>query len=373
MSEKQKMLKCWELLNCDKENCPAYKSQDLACWLIDATQCYNEIQGSWLEKVERCVTCKVFESNLDKENINKSLLVITEQFKEYKNKIKEHQKDLIESQKKLTKFKTTSIYLLKELDKKNIDLQNERINLEKRVEEKTREMKGIHAKLLQSTKMAAIGQFSAGIAHEINNPLGAIINHANTLIAKSEINGQDRDYLDLIMQGLKRIENIVQQILGFSGKQRSDLKLVTVAQTLNESLAFVQHKLNGKKIEFSRNLVNPSLQILVDPAQIQQVFINIISNAVDALEKNGKLNIEIVSDKKNVEVRFSDNGRGIKENDLEKIFDPFFTTKEVGSGTGLGLFISYNIIKLYQGTIDIQSEVGKGTQVSVKLPLSEVS
>ncbi|MHB9155549.1 MAG: HAMP domain-containing sensor histidine kinase, partial [Endomicrobiales bacterium] len=240
-----------------------------------------------------------------------------------------------------------------------------------KLEHARRELQVTQMQLLQSSKMATMGQFAAGIAHEINNPLGAIVNFVRAVLVNPEIQGQNRGYLELSLKGLFKIENIIRQILRYSAKRNSEPKFVSVNQLLHESLAFMNHKLTEKNIsvEFNGSRVLP--EVLVDPSQIQQIFINIISNAIDAMEDGGKLAIETVASEGEQQIKFTDNGKGIMEKDLNRIFDPFFTTKDVGKGTGLGLFISYNIIRLYQGTITIASTEGKGTTVAITLPLSQ--
>lgn len=225
--------------------------------------------------------------------------------------------------------------------------------------------------LIQTAKLATVGQFAAGIAHEINNPLGAIINYIRTLLANPEIKGENRGYLELTLKGLFRIENIVRQILSYSSYSESSS--TNINQLLKESIAFVQHKLLAKNINLNLKLDNSLPNILLDAGQINQVFINIINNAIDALSFGGKLTIEtsLIHEPKGstpVQIKFIDNGIGVKEENLDKIFDPFWTTKEVGEGTGLGLFICYNIIRLHKGTIDVKSKEGVETTVIVTLP-----
>ena len=132
----------------------------------------------------------------------------------------------------------------------------------------------------------------------------------------------------------------------------------------------MHHKLTKKNIELDLKLDKALSEILIDPSQIQQIFTNVISNAVDAMEQSGNLSIETASLNGEQTIRFTDTGKGIKEDDLHRIFDPFFTTKDVGEGTGLGLFIAYNIIQIYQGKITITSTVGKGTTVIICFPES---
>ncbi|MFN3966452.1 MAG: sensor histidine kinase [Endomicrobiia bacterium] len=234
------------------------------------------------------------------------------------------------------------------------------------------ELKNAQTKLIQAAKMATVGQFSAGIAHEINNPLAGTLNCVRSLLSDPEIKGQRRGYLELALKGLLRIQNTIEQILSFSGQQEFKLRLSDINQLLIESLEFIKHRLTEQKIVLEQKLSESLPQILCNPHQLQQVFMNVISNALDALPVGGNLSITTAVVGKNIEVKFIDNGKGIKEENLDKVFDPFFTTKEVGKGVGLGLFISYGIIQQHKGTIDIKSKENEGTTVTISLPILEV-
>ena len=363
--------RCWEFMQCKDKDCPAYGSTDIRCWLQSGTHCRDEIQGDWLEKMEVCLDCDVFKQNMTEDDWQETLRVISKQFQTYHGQIAEKEKTLSESNKKLLEFKRTSIYLLKELDQKSKEVEEERSKLEERVQQKTEELNHIHAKLVQSTKLAALGRFSAGIAHEINNPLGAIINYSRSLAANPGIEGQNRGYLELILKGLFRIEYIVKEILRFSGGQKSEPQPTDLNHLIEDIVHFLKHKLDQKGIVCECVLTGEPTIAAVDPIQMQQVFSNVINNAVDAVNENGQIQILTSVEKDNVHMVFKDNGRGMKKESLEKVFDPFYTTKEVGQGTGLGLFISYNILQIYNGDIRIDSKINKGTQVHIILPLMD--
>ncbi len=232
------------------------------------------------------------------------------------------------------------------------------------------QLKNAQTQLIQTAKMATVGQFAAGVAHEINNPLAGILNCVRSLLADPEIKGQKRGYLELTLKGLLRIENTIKQILSFSSKHEFKVMLADVNQLIKESLEFVKHRLTEQKVVLELNLSESLPKILCDPYKIQQVFLNIISNALDALTVGGKLSISTAMIDKNIEIIFIDNGKGIKEEHLDKVFDPFFTTKEVGKGVGLGLSISYSIIQQHKGTISIKSKENQGTTVVIRLPVN---
>lgn len=370
MQEKQFFLKCWEYFECNEIKCPAYHSDDKHCWLLSKTYCHNEIQGTWIEKMEVCINCHIYDKNFNINDWKSTLSLISKQFNNFRERAEIDKKNQEENQKKLKEFNITYSYLLKELDKKNQEILVERENLEKNVKERTKELENLHTKLIQTSKIATIGRFSAGIAHEINNPLGAIMNYARTLLANPEIKKQNRDYLELISKGLFRIESIVRQILSYSRYSKTDLQLSNINQVINDAIVFIHHKQHEKEIKLELVLEESLPLILLNSSQIQQVFINIINNAFDALKQKGELRIETLHRNGMIITSFKDNGKGITKEDLGKIFDPFFTTKDVGEGTGLGLFICYNILQLYGGSIDIKSKKGEGTEVIITLPVS---
>jgi signal transduction histidine kinase len=367
-TSKDKML-CWKHFQCNRKSCPAYKRKDALCWLVSGTNCNDMIQGGWLEKMEVCLKCEVFQQNIQKEDLVETLQLVSEQFASYRKKIADEQNALSEAQKKLQQFKTTSIYLLKALDSKSDELAHERNTLEERVLQKTQELEAAYSKLLHTTKMAAIGRFASGIAHEINNPLGAIINYVRNLTANPELTGKSRGYLELTLKGLFRIENIVQRLLNYAGKHPFNPQPVQVNKLIQDTLAMHKPKLTEKNIRIETDLQENMPEIEVDPFQLQQVFSNLILNAYDALPNSGRLTVTSITKKKQAFLSFIDNGPGIPEQIIDQVFDPFFTTKEVGKGTGLGLFISYNIIQILGGNIDIKSQPGKGTQIHITIPL----
>jgi len=383
MKEKTKLLNCWEHFKCEQTRCSAYKSKDSRCWLHCETYCYNSTQETWLEKIGICINCELFERKHQPEDFKETLLLFNNQFMEYKKGIQEKTEQLEKKKVNLSDLKNTCNVLLKECERDSVscsyllsechrestELLEIRKKLERRVEEKTKKLREIQMQLLHSTKMAAIGRFSAGIAHEINNPLAGVLNCIRTLLDDSEIIDQKREYLELTLEGLLRIENTIGQILSFSSHQEFKPRLTDINQVLQEALAFTKLRLIEKKIIIKENLVESLPLIMVDPFQIQQVFMNIIGNAIDALSSEGNIYISTTVKNGKIAIIFNDTGIGIKAKDLEKVFDPFYTTKEVGEGTGLGLSISYNIIKQHQGIIDIKSKESKGTTVTITLPI----
>ncbi|MEI7905288.1 MAG: ATP-binding protein [Candidatus Firestonebacteria bacterium] len=352
---------CWETKNCGKKECPAYGSTDGKCWLRSGTYCLDQISGKCVEKMEACLDCVVFKENYDPKDCLQTLELMSEQFKSVTGKLRHEQESLKTAQKKLLEFKTTSVYLLKELDKKNREVLEE-------VRNRTAELKEAEERLSQAAKVAALSRFSAGIAHEINNPLGAVINYARTVLADPELKLESRNYLEQSLKGLFRIDNVVKQILSYSGKKK--LEEVGVNKVLTELMEFHQFKLREKKIQLKMLLDERNPKTYADAAQLHQVFANIMKNAVDSMEGTEKkeLTVATVSDNERITVTFLDSGTGIKEENKDKLFTPFFTTKEVGEGTGLGLFISYNIIQVLRGELELAPIKEGGTRVTVTLP-----
>lgn len=263
--------------------------------------------------------------------------------------------------------------MIREVKKSRDRLEEFAETLEQKVEERTEELRKAEAQLVQSTKLAAIGQLAGGVAHEINNPLGGILGFAQLLI-------REKDESDPIVSDLKRIEEsalrckkIVENLLSFSRMSKGFRQLVDANLALKETLSLIDHQLGLAEIEVSTEFFPGKLNVQADRHQLQQVFLNMILNAKDAMPEGGDLAISTNLFKGKVTIKFSDSGSGISKANLSKIFDPFFTTKEVGRGTGLGLSVSYGIVQDYEGDIQVESEVGKGTTFTVFLPQSKES
>jgi signal transduction histidine kinase len=257
------------------------------------------------------------------------------------------------------------------------------------LERKNRELKEAQAQLVQSAKLAAMGQLVAGVAHEINSPLGAI--HSNfdvtsraLKILQAEVanrpegSGEKSQMLfatlDSLMemnhQACARIIRIVRDLKNFARLDEADFKEVNLNENLDSTLSLLQHELRDR-IQVIKDLAElPPVPCY--PNRLNQVFMNLLVNAIQSIAEKGEIRIETRLEGAQVNVVIADSGAGIKPEHLEKIFDPGFTTKGVGVGTGLGLSISARIIQDHRGTISVQSEVGKGTTFVVSLPLQGV-
>jgi len=224
--------------------------------------------------------------------------------------------------------------------------------------------------IMKSERLATLGQLAAGVAHEINNPLGGILMY--THLALEDLDEKDvlRTNLEKAITETTRCKDIVKGLLDFARQTEPKIEQSDVNEILERTLDLVKNQALFQNVKITRSL--PSLpKILMDAGQIQQVFTNIILNAAEAMEGKGELTVatKALSDNEYIEVSFTDTGCGISQEDRERIFDPFFTTKEVGRGTGLGLAVSHGIIARHKGTIEVKSEHGKGTSFIIRLPL----
>jgi len=225
-------------------------------------------------------------------------------------------------------------------------------------------------RLMRSEKLASIGRLAAGIAHEINNPLTSILTFSSLLLRKAE--EEQKEKLEIIVKETTRCREIVRGLLNFARQGEPKKEACDVNRIIEAALALTKNqlKVSENRITMEKALANVPLQQL-DPNQILEVFVNIIINALDAMPNGGQLSIAtgLVENEKAVEIRVADTGCGIPKESLARVFDPFFTTKEPGKGTGLGLAVSYGIIDGHNGSIDVESELGKGTTFIIRLPL----
>src|SRR5215472_16603192 len=203
--------------------------------------------------------------------------------------------------------------------------------------------------LLQSEKMSAVGQLIAGVAHELNNPLTAILGYAQ-LLETEGLNTRAQDFVTKLFKQAQRTHRVVQNLLSFARQRKPQRDEVDLRKVLDETLTLRDYDLKSNNIQVQTEMPSEPTIVVADPHQIEQVFLNIINNAVDAIletGRNGALKIRITSQGGNVCTQFTDDGAGIK--DPKRIFDPFYTTKSVGKGTGLGLSICYGIVKEHGG------------------------
>jgi len=229
--------------------------------------------------------------------------------------------------------------------------------------------------IAQADKLASIGQLSAGIAHEINNPLGIILGYTQLLIRNQNPSSEKFQDLKTIEKHARNCKSIVEDLLNFSRTSKPRQDRIRVDQVLDEVLHFISQHGDLENIEIRRDYDPQLPEMRLDEKKIKQVFINLIMNARHAIgDHRGQLSLSTVydPDRKKVVIRIADSGHGIEPKNLARIFDPFFTTKPTGEGTGLGLSVSYGIIKNHQGDITVNSTVGKGSLFTITLPVDEI-
>jgi two-component system NtrC family sensor kinase len=235
-------------------------------------------------------------------------------------------------------------------------------------------------KLLQSEKQASIGKLAGGVAHEINNPLTGIFTFTHMLLRRKDIPEEVRLDLETIAQETERVRKIVKGLLDFSRQTELDREPTDVNRLVRFSISLVENQALIKGVNLSFEAGEGLPMITLDRNQMQSVLLNIIINALDATDPGGSITITSgigVSTSKpgqnGIEILCTDTGCGISPENLNKLFDPFFTTKDVGHGTGLGLSVSYGIVERHEGTIWVQSKIGKGSTFKVWLPIEEQS
>jgi signal transduction histidine kinase len=237
-----------------------------------------------------------------------------------------------------------------------------------------------HNQLLQSEKMASIGQLAAGVAHEINNPIGFVNSNLGTLQrymqdmlkalsayenSEGELPAETRAALAAMKQQID-IAYMRKDVKDFSHMEQQEKQWANLEQGLDSTLNIVWNELKYKADVVKEYTGIPQIECI--PAQLNQVFLNLLMNAVQSIENHGRITVRTGMDGDSVWVEVEDTGKGIKPEHLSRIFDPFFTTKPVGSGTGLGLSLSYNIVQEHGGRIELKSELGKGSVFRVVLP-----
>ena len=246
--------------------------------------------------------------------------------------------------------------IYKELEKSHKELQMSHQALEQ-----------AQAQLIRTEKLASIGQLAAGVAHEINNPLGTIMIYAHLLLKNFDKDDPKREDVELIISEANRAKEIVQGLLSFARETKLKPGPVNVNDLLEDVLGLVINQSLFHNIKIEKKIDDTLPTIVADETKLKQVFLNIILNAAQAMEGSGRLIITTTKDKKYIKIRIQDTGPGIPPEVIANLFSPFFTTKE--KGTGLGLAISYGIIERHKGKIDVETELGKGTIFTINLPL----
>ena len=266
------------------------------------------------------------------------------------------------------------------LKEAHTEIQNWVHTLETRVAERTSELQEAQKKLFQSEKLASLGRVAASVAHEINNPVSGILSYSKyceKIVKEMGLKGGEQiselqECLASISREAERCGQITQHMLEFAKQRGPFYRLdVNISQVIEEALELLSNQTGLREIKIEKEMDNiPAIP--ADPVLLRQAFLNILLNSCEAMEAGGilKIRTNLKADEKIVQIIFHDNGKGIDPEDLPKIFDPFYTTK--GNRTGLGLSVAYGIVQAHQGTIDVQSTLGVGTSLTIKLPTAVV-
>ena len=243
-------------------------------------------------------------------------------------------------------------------------------NMANELLERERSLKSAQLALVQSEKMAAVGTLSAGLAHEVKNPLSAVLGYAQ--LAKRKLSQPDviKKHLDIIENETRRCNEIIGNLMQFSRQEKGEFTDVTINEVVEKSVGIVDHQLGLKNVHVNMKLAPDIPEIIGNSNQLQQVLMNLAINAQQAMEPDGgTVDIATYFDNDNVYIRVSDTGPGISEEVVEKIFEPFFTTKAAGEGTGLGLSVTYGIIRDHKGDIRVEKADSGGARFVIALPL----
>lgn len=222
--------------------------------------------------------------------------------------------------------------------------------------------------LVQSEKLAAVGQLTAGIVHDVKNPLAVIKGMAEELLEDSNGRPEVEEAVQVIRDNAARANAIVTDLLKFARQSTPQLTQRDLRETVEGSLRLTGYLLRKGGVRVEQKIPDREVPIVYDAQQVEQVLINLIQNAVQAMPKGGKLEVELRHRDGGAEIRVRDTGTGIPADVLPKIFDPFFTTKPEGQGTGMGLSVSYGIIARHGGQIEVESQVDEGTTFVIRLP-----
>jgi signal transduction histidine kinase len=271
-----------------------------------------------------------------------------------------------------------------ELKKTNTELHHLTLELDNRVaarteelEKKSEEIRIISQQLLQAEKLATMGELAASIAHELNNPLATVSLRVESLLEKTPEDSTHQRELKIIEQEIERMSNLIANLLQFSRRSRPQISTVDVCEEIEKTLELIYYHLRKHTISIMRQFARDVPQIQADRQQLRQLFLNLFTNAIDAMPRGGMMTIVVAVNQegKQMRIEIADTGTGIPPEILSKVTEPFYTTKPEGKGTGLGLAICRRIAQGHQGTIEITSDAvpGKGTRVCLTLPVTDSS
>jgi signal transduction histidine kinase len=246
------------------------------------------------------------------------------------------------------------------------------------LQESHKELFSAQQRLVQTEKLASMGQISAGVAHEINNPLGTILLYSHMLLKQLNEEDERREDFEMIANEANRCKTIVRGLLDFARQSRISKTPTNLTALVQEAMTLTSHRAQEAEVKVSSTIQEELPVMMIDSDQIKQMLINLINNGIDAINgspvpREVALKVGLNARQTAVQIEVSDTGCGIPLENQSKLFTPFFTTKEMGKGTGLGLAITYGVVKMHSGDISVESEEGKGTTFFVSIPLEVIS
>ncbi len=274
--------------------------------------------------------------------------------------------DRIENVLKIRHVELKNRELLRERETLLLGIEAWNCELENRVQNKTDELQKAQAEIVQTEKLATLGYLSAGMAHEIRNPLNSITLFVQ-LIRSGLADPEHQGFVEKILKEVDRIDGIIRKLLDASKRPRFEIKEVLISQVIEATLEILQPQLQLHEILVECDYRRIPVAIQADPTEIEQIFTNLFVNSIQEMRKGGVLRVQLDHDEKEITITVSDNGTGIPRENLTRIFDPFFTTKDYG--TGLGLSVVLRIVKTYHGKIAVDSDRETGTTFTISLPL----
>ncbi|HOI15771.1 MAG TPA: response regulator [Geobacteraceae bacterium] len=277
--------------------------------------------------------------------------------------------DLVERVEKVLKVREIEIRnreLLVERDRLVGEIATWNRELEERVREKTNELQRVQGEIIQAEKMSTLGYLSAGMAHEIRNPLNSIGLYVQ-LVKGCPDETERLECLEKIEQEIKRIDGILRKLMDAVKRPRFHLRQVSINEVIDSAIELFRSRMEMHRVRLDREYRKIPPPIQADPLELEQIFTNLFVNSIEEMTDGGVLGVMLEQDDDKIVVRVSDTGKGIPRENVSKVFDPFFTTKT--SGTGLGLSVVLRIVRTYNGKIEVESEEGKGTVFTVSLPI----
>ena len=430
-------VKCWEVLKCEKTDCPAHGIADAQCWYVEGTFCTGAPMGRFPEKLEECCKCTVYRMHSGDEIIQLAdgFSHMTSDLKASRDQLRriyDFQRNLIEgsidgiiatdekgnivifnegaekvfgyaSEEVIGKMDVADLYPPGRAKKVREDLYGDGYggsgklaNYETTILDKAgnevsvwlsasficqdgkilgtvvffrdlTERKRLEKKVLESQRLATIGQGVTYISHEIKNPLMVIGGFARHVLRRIGQDGKSKEKLEIIINEIKKLEEFLSDVTDLTKLSKPKKSIASINSVIEEVSTLLEQEFEAHHVIFDQS-IDPNIpETLFDPRQIEQVFINIVKNALEAMSEGGKLSVETHLKGDYIEIRISDTGKGVAPEDLKDIFDPFITTKP--KGTGLGLPICRKIVEDHEGEIRIQSKLGEGTVSIIILPI----